>query len=127
MSASVISLGSIKKYKPRSDYASFKLSASTERDLSQIKRNISYILYDIDHTIMGLRRIRDSFSGQPYQQEQIDRLIRKYTTISDDLYYKRRELDTSVLKLCDYVTRNNKDKSGIASNIARNIRKEAIK
>lgn len=127
MSASVISLGSIKKYKPRSDYASFKLSASTERDLSQIKRNISYILYDIDHTIMGLRHIRDSFSGQPYQQEQIDRLIRKYTTISDDLYYKRRELDASALKLCDYVTRNNKDKSGIASNIARNIRKEAIK
>ncbi len=127
MSASVISLGNIKKYNPRDDFASFKLSSSTTRDLSIIKRNISYMLYDIDNIIIGLRHIRDSFGGQTQQVEQIDALIRRYKTISDDLYYKRRELDTSAIKLCEYITANNKDKSNIASTVARDIRREAIK
>ena len=103
------------------------MSSSTTRDLSIIKRNISYILYDIDTIIIGLRRIRDSFGGQTQQVEQIDALIRRYKTISDDLYYKRRELDTSAIKLCEYITANNKDKSNIASTVARDIRREAIK
>ena len=115
----------IKEYIPET-YGSFRLTVDSIYNINKARNEIRRVISDIDNMIRHLNSLSNSFGGQYYRQSELERLVIYYRTVSDDLYSKEKELNNSLVALCNYIIKNNKDSSNIARNILDGMKRSEL-